>query len=39
VRDWLSLGDYTQAIDVIFGSITDTYNIGGLEEYRYHQDC
>ncbi len=36
VRDWLYVEDHARAIDVIFhkGKIGDTYNIGGLNEWR-----
>lgn len=36
VRDWLYVEDHAKAIDVIFhkGIIGDTYNIGGLNEWK-----
>jgi dTDP-glucose 4,6-dehydratase len=36
VRDWLYVLDHARAIDVIFheGKIGDTYNIGGINEWR-----
>ena len=36
VRDWLYVEDYARAIDVIFhkGKITDTYYIGGVNEWK-----
>ena len=36
VRDWLYVEDHARAIDVIFhkGKITDTYNIGGFNEWK-----
>lgn len=36
VRDWLFVEDYARAIDVIFhkGTIADTYNIGGFNEWK-----
>lgn len=35
IRDWLYVGDHTQAIDLIFhkGRMGETYNIGGLNEW------
>jgi dTDP-glucose 4,6-dehydratase len=36
VRDWLYVVDHARAIDVIFhkGTIADTYNIGGFNEWK-----
>jgi dTDP-glucose 4,6-dehydratase len=36
VRDWLYVEDHARAIDVIFhrGTIADTYNIGGFNEWK-----
>lgn len=36
VRDWLYVDDHARAIDLIFhdGSIGETYNIGGFNEWR-----
>lgn len=36
VRDWLYVEDHARAIDLIFhkGRIAETYNIGGLNEWR-----
>ena len=36
VRDWLYVNDHARAIDVIFhkGKLGDTYNIGGLNEWK-----
>ena len=36
VRDWLYVEDHARAIDLIFhkGSIADTYNIGGFNEWK-----
>ncbi|MFR9527692.1 MAG: dTDP-glucose 4,6-dehydratase [Rikenellaceae bacterium] len=36
VRDWLYVVDHARAIDVIFheGKLSDTYNIGGFNEWR-----
>ncbi|MFR9645227.1 MAG: dTDP-glucose 4,6-dehydratase, partial [Rikenellaceae bacterium] len=36
VRDWLYVVDHAKAIDVIFheGKLSDTYNIGGFNEWR-----
>ena len=36
VRDWLFVEDHARAIDTIFhkGQIADTYNIGGLNEWK-----
>ena len=36
VRDWLFVNDHTRAMDVIFhkGTLGDTYNIGGLNEWK-----
>ena len=36
VRDWLFVNDHARAIDVIFhkGTLGDTYNIGGLNEWK-----
>ncbi len=36
VRDWLYVLDHARAIDVIFheGKVGDTYNIGGINEWR-----
>jgi len=36
VRDWLYVEDHARAIDLIFhkGKIADTYNIGGLNEWK-----
>lgn len=36
VRDWLYVEDHARAIDIIFhkGTIADTYNIGGFNEWK-----
>ena len=36
VRDWLFVEDHVRAIDLIFhqGKVTDTYNIGGFNEWK-----
>ena len=36
VRDWLNVEDHARAIDLIFhrGTIGETYNIGGLNEWK-----
>ena len=36
VRDWLFVNDHARAIDMIFhkGKLGDTYNIGGLNEWK-----
>ena len=36
VRDWLYVVDHARAIDLIFheGKVADTYNIGGLNEWK-----
>ena len=36
VRDWLYVEDHARAIDLIFhkGSVADTYNIGGFNEWK-----
>ena len=36
VRDWLYVEDHARAIDVIFhkGTVADTYNIGGFNEWK-----
>ncbi len=36
VRDWLYVEDHARAIDLIFheGKLSDTYNIGGFNEWR-----
>ena len=36
VRDWLYVEDHARAIDLIFhkGRVADTYNIGGLNEWK-----
>lgn len=36
VRDWLYVEDHAAAIDVIFhkGKVGDTYNVGGLNEWK-----
>ena len=36
VRDWLYVEDHARAIDLLFhkGKVGDTYNIGGLNEWR-----
>ncbi len=36
VRDWLYVEDHARAIDLIFhkGKVTDTYNIGGFNEWK-----
>lgn len=36
VRDWLFVEDHARAIDLIFheGKISDTYNIGGFNEWK-----
>lgn len=36
VRDWLYVEDHARAIDLIFhqGKVGDTYNIGGINEWR-----
>ncbi|TDQ24088.1 dTDP-glucose 4,6-dehydratase [Tenacibaculum caenipelagi] len=36
VRDWLFVNDHARAIDVIFhkGTVGDTYNIGGFNEWK-----
>ena len=36
IRDWLWVVDHARAIDVIFhnGGMGETYNIGGLNEWR-----
>ncbi|QCR24105.1 dTDP-glucose 4,6-dehydratase [Pontibacter sp. SGAir0037] len=36
IRDWLYVLDHARAIDVIFheGKVGDTYNIGGINEWR-----
>ena len=36
VRDWLYVEDHARAIDVIFhnGSVAETYNIGGFNEWK-----
>ena len=36
VRDWLYVEDHARAIDIIFhnGKITETYNIGGFNEWK-----
>jgi len=36
VRDWLYVEDHARAIDLIFhnGKVCDTYNIGGLNEWK-----
>lgn len=36
IRDWLYVEDYVRAIDLIFykGIIAETYNIGGLKEWK-----
>lgn len=36
IRDWLFVNDHVSAIDVIFhhGKLGDTYNIGGLNEFK-----
>ena len=36
IRDWLFVEDHVKAIDIIFhkGKIGETYNIGGLNEWR-----
>jgi dTDP-glucose 4,6-dehydratase len=36
IRDWLYVGDHALAIDLIFrkGKVGETYNIGGLNEWK-----
>jgi dTDP-glucose 4,6-dehydratase len=36
IRDWLYVGDHASAIDTVFhnGKIGDTYNVGGLNEWK-----
>lgn len=36
VRDWLYVGDHASAIDLVFhqGKVSDTYNIGGNNEWK-----